>query len=109
MPVIDQAGVAVLLLLLTLSLQCAGVSALITWLRSVVESDIHKRHLFGNAELVMRTTVAIIFLHGLVILLWLAAIAGYASPHGNLPFTSPQAVMRPLDMAMWFSRRSGAC
>jgi len=68
--VIRQAGAAVLLLVLTLSLQCVGVAALITWLKGVVANDIHDLRLVHAAELVMETTLAIIFLHGLVILLW---------------------------------------
>ncbi len=69
MTLIPQAAAAVLLLILTLCLQCAGVAALIEWLRSVTT----KGAKFGpirSAILVVKSTVAIIVLHGLVILLW---------------------------------------
>ena len=69
MTLIPQAAAAVLLLILTLCLQCAGVAALIEWLRSVTA----KGAKFGpirSAILVVKSTIAIIILHGLVILLW---------------------------------------
>ncbi len=69
MTIISQATAAVLLLILTLCLQCAGVAALIEWLRSVAAKDAT----FGpirSAVLVVKSTIAIIILHGLVILLW---------------------------------------
>jgi len=70
MTLIAQASAAALLLVLTLCLQCAGVAALVEWLRGVTEKD---SQLFGpvrSAVLVVKSTVAIIILHGLVILLW---------------------------------------
>lgn len=69
MTLIPQAAAAVLLLILTLCLQCAGVAALIEWLRSVTANGAK----FGpirSAVLVVKSTIAIIILHGLVILLW---------------------------------------
>ena len=65
-----QLSVAVLLVLLTLSLQCAGVSALIEWLRRVVMRDIATLGPIRSAALVVQSSIAIIILHGLVILLW---------------------------------------
>jgi voltage-gated potassium channel len=70
MTFVQHAGVAVLLVVLSLLLQCAGVAAIITWLRSVTAKDIHKVQLFHSAALVMQTTVAVIVLHGIIILLW---------------------------------------
>jgi len=63
-------GAPVLLVLFTLSLQCVGVAGLITWLRSVMASDIGEPPIFTSAVLVMRTTVGVIVLQGLIILLW---------------------------------------
>jgi voltage-gated potassium channel len=69
MTLIPQAAAAVLLLILTLCLQCAGVAVLIEWLRSVTAKDAK----FGpirSGVLVVKSTISIIILHGLVILLW---------------------------------------
>lgn len=63
-------GAPVLLVLLTLSLQCAGVAGLIAWLRRVIASDMGELPIFTSAVLVMRTTVGVIVLQGLIILLW---------------------------------------
>ena len=41
MMLFDQIAAAVLLLSLTLCLQCAGVTALIEWLKRVLTSDTH--------------------------------------------------------------------
>ena len=70
MIVFHQVVAAVLLLILTLWLQCAGVAALIEWLRRVAARDIFNLGPVRSAELVVQSTVAIIILHGLVILLW---------------------------------------
>ena len=70
MTLLQQAGAAILLVLLTLCLQCAGVAALITWLRSIAARGLHDLRMFHSAALVMQTTVAVILLHGMVILLW---------------------------------------
>jgi voltage-gated potassium channel len=70
MILVQQVCLAVLLVLLTVSLLCAGVGALIIWLRSVPATDIHELRIFHSAGLVMRTSVAVILLHGLIILLW---------------------------------------
>ena len=69
MTMLQQAGAAVLLLSVTLFLQCGGAAALIFWIRSVPR-EIHRVRVFHCAALVMQTTVAVIVLHGIVILLW---------------------------------------
>jgi hypothetical protein len=61
---------AVLLVLLTLFLQYAGVGALIEWLRSTISRDINKFGPLYSAGQVVRSTLGIIVLHGLAILLW---------------------------------------
>jgi voltage-gated potassium channel len=67
---VHQVGAAVLLLALTLWLQYAGFTALIAWVRHATATDIHKLGSFRSAGLVIKSTVAVITLHGLQILLW---------------------------------------
>lgn len=86
MIVIHQALTAVLLLILTLWLQCAGVAMLIAWLRRVAARDISKLGPFRAAELVVKSTVAIIVLHGLVILLWASFYRARCFPSWELAF-----------------------
>jgi voltage-gated potassium channel len=69
MTLLEQAGAAILLVLLTLCLQCGGAAALIIWIRSIPR-ETRKVQVFRCATLVMQTTVAVILLHGIVILLW---------------------------------------
>ncbi len=69
MTLLQQAGAAVLLVLVTLFLQCGGAAALIIWIRSIPRETREVR-VFRCAALVMQTTVAVIVLHGIVILLW---------------------------------------
>ena len=70
MSFIHQTGAAVLLIVLTLCLQCAGLAVLITWLRNAVARGIHRLGPFHSAALIMRSTAAVIVLHGLQIVLW---------------------------------------
>jgi voltage-gated potassium channel len=69
MTLLQQAGAAVLLLSVTLSLQCGGAPALLLWIRSIPR-ETREVQVFHCAALVMQTTVAVIVLHGIVILLW---------------------------------------
>lgn len=66
---IQQLGAAVLLVSITLFVQCGGAAALIIWIRSIPR-ETQKVRVFRCASLVMQTTVAVIVLHGIVILLW---------------------------------------
>ncbi len=86
MILLQQAGAAVILVLLTLCLQCAGVAALITWLRSVAARGLHDLRMFHSAALVMQTTVVIILLHGIVILLWASSYRGLCFPSWESAF-----------------------
>jgi voltage-gated potassium channel len=70
MTLVQQIGTAVLLVLLSLCLECVGAAALIIWLLGVPRKDPHDVRLFHSAALVMQTAVTVILLHGLVILLW---------------------------------------
>jgi voltage-gated potassium channel len=69
MILVQQLGAPVLLVLITLFLQCGAAAALILWIRSIPR-EIHGVRVFHCAALVMQTTVAVIVLHGIVILLW---------------------------------------
>ena len=66
----NQVAAAALLLSLTLCLQCAGVAALIEWLKRVLTRDTHNFRPIHAAALVVKSSVAVIVLHGFVILLW---------------------------------------
>ncbi|MBZ5572121.1 MAG: potassium channel family protein [Acidobacteriia bacterium] len=66
---VQQLGAAVLLVSTTLLVQCCGVAALIIWIRSIPR-ETREVQVFHCAALVMQTTVAVIVLHGIVILLW---------------------------------------
>ncbi len=83
---LQQIGAAVLLVVLTLCLQCAGVAALISWLRTVALGDIQDLRMSYSAALVMRATVAIIILHGFIILLWACCYRRLCFPSWNSAF-----------------------
>ena len=70
MTLFHEIGAALLLIILTLWLQCAGLVALIFWVRRVVAGDLQKLWPLPSAALVVRLTAAIIVLHGLLILFW---------------------------------------
>ena len=69
MTFLQQSGVAVLLVLISLTIQCGGAAALIIWIRNIPR-ETQKVRVFHCAALVMQTTVAVLMLHGVVILLW---------------------------------------
>ena len=82
----NHIAAAVLLVSLTLCLQCAGVATLIEWLKRVLTRDIHKRGPVYSATLAVKSTVAIIILHGLVILLWASFYRTRCFPSWELAF-----------------------
>ena len=82
----NQLAAAVVLLSLTLGLQGAGVTMLIEWLKRVLTRDIHKHGPVYSATLVVKSTVAIIILHGLVILLWASCYRTRCFPSWELAF-----------------------
>jgi voltage-gated potassium channel len=65
-----EVGTAVLMVIVTLWLQCAGLAALIVWVRRSVVDDLHRLGPFRSAALVVRLAAAVIALHGILILLW---------------------------------------
>jgi voltage-gated potassium channel len=82
----NQIAAAVLLLTLTLCLQCAGVTTLIEWLKRVLTRDSHKHGPVYAATLVVKSTVAIVILHGLVILVWASFYRTRCFPSWELAF-----------------------
>ena len=82
----NQIAATVLLLSVTLCLQCAGVTTLIEWLKRVLTRDIHKHGPVYSATLVVKSTVAIVILHGLVILLWASFYRARCFPSWELAF-----------------------
>ena len=70
MTLFHQVSAAILLVVLTLSLQCAGVAALIDWLRTLLAKDMHDLRMSKSAALVMQVAMGVILLQGVVILLW---------------------------------------
>jgi voltage-gated potassium channel len=86
MTLIPQASAAILLLVLTLCLQCAGVAALMEWLRRVTAKDAQGFAPVRSAVLVVQSTIAIILLHGLVILLWASFYRLQCFPSWELAF-----------------------
>jgi voltage-gated potassium channel len=85
MTLLQQAGAAILLVLLTLFLQCGGAAALIIWIRSIPR-ETRKVRVFRCATLVMQTTVAVIILHGIVILLWASCYRWLCLPYWESAF-----------------------
>jgi voltage-gated potassium channel len=86
MSLFHQLAVAVLLVLLTLWLQCAGVAAVIEWLRRVATRDISTLGPIRTAGLVVQSSIAIIVLHGVVILLWAGFYREECFPSWELSF-----------------------
>jgi hypothetical protein len=82
----NQVTAAVLLVSLTLCLQCAGVITLIERLKRVLIRDVHKHGPVYSATLVVKSTVAIVILHGLVILLWASFYRTRCFPSWELAF-----------------------
>src|SRR5208282_1789390 len=82
----DQIAAAVLLLSLTLCLQCAGMIALIEWLKRVLAKDVYKHGPSYSATLVVKATVAIVILQGLLILLWASFYRTRCFPSWELAF-----------------------
>ena len=61
---------AVVLVLITLFVQCVGAAVLMKWLRSVIETEFHNLRMSSSTLLVMQATMGVIILQGLIILLW---------------------------------------
>jgi hypothetical protein len=70
MDFVRQAGTAAVLIALTLSIQCAGMAALIHWARGYFGRGMHRLDPLRAALLMVRLTIVVIVLHLLQILLW---------------------------------------
>ena len=70
MALVREIGIAVLIVIITLWLQSAGIAALIHWVRRGLASDANRLGPFRSAVLVVRLTAAVIVLHGVLILFW---------------------------------------
>lgn len=81
-----QFSAAVLLVTLTLSLQFAGVAALINWLRRSMTGNIYQLGPIRSAALVLKLTIALILLQGVVILLWASFYRLRCFPSWDLAF-----------------------
>src|SRR6202045_3568025 len=67
---VREGSVAVILVMLTLSLQCAGMAAVIAWARPSFAPSVFRLGPIRSAMLMMRLMTAFIVLHVLEILLW---------------------------------------
>src|SRR5260370_39393815 len=67
---VREGSAAVVLVTLTLSLQCAGMAAMIAWTRTSLAPDVHRLGPLRSALLMVRLMTALIGLHVLEILLW---------------------------------------
>jgi len=65
-----QNGATVVLVTLTILLQCAGMAALIQWIKAQFPNGIHQLGLFRSFLLVVRFTSLLVCLHMSEILLW---------------------------------------
>jgi voltage-gated potassium channel len=72
MTFLREGGAAIVLVTLTLSLQCAGMAAVISWARPSFAPGVLKLGPIRSALLMMRLMTAFIGLHVLEILLWTA-------------------------------------
>jgi len=86
MILLNQIGAAVLLVSLTLFLQVSGATALIECLKRVLTRDSHKHGPYYSAALVMKSTIAIVIMHGLVILLWASFYRSCCFPSWEFAF-----------------------
>jgi hypothetical protein len=102
-----EASAAVVLVTLTLSLQCAGMAAVIAWARPSFAPDVLGLRPIPSAMLMMRLMTAFIGLHVLEILLWAGFYRWLAFHCGNLSSTSQLPAMRPSATAMSFFRGCG--
>src|SRR5215469_4055862 len=93
MILLQQAGAATILLRFTLSLQCGGAAALILWIRSIPR-ETQRVRVFHCASLVMQTTVAVIVLHGIVILLWASSFTAMFDQDAARSSQSPSDEVR---------------
>jgi hypothetical protein len=81
-----QAGAAVFLVTLTLSIQCAGIAVLISWARESVERGIARLSSLHAAVLMIRFSTLVIVLHFLQIFVWSVFYRWYCLPSWESSF-----------------------
>lgn len=86
MTLFHQFAAAVLLVIVTLCLQCAVVGVLINWLRCFMTRHMNELGPMRSAGLVLKLTIAIILLQGVVILLWASFYRLRCFPSWELAF-----------------------
>jgi voltage-gated potassium channel len=75
-----QAGTAVFLVALTLSIQCAGIAVLIRWARASIERGIARLSSLHAAVLMIRFSTLVIVLHFVQIFFWSVFYRWYCLP-----------------------------
>jgi voltage-gated potassium channel len=70
MAFLHETALVIVLVVLTLSLQCAGMATLIHWARARLARGLYRIGPWRSGMLIVRFTIIIIVLHGLQILLW---------------------------------------
>jgi hypothetical protein len=75
-----QVGVAVVLVTLTLSIQCAGTAVLISWAKASVERGIARLSSLHAAVLMIRFSTLVILLHFSQIFVWSVFYRWYCLP-----------------------------
>ena len=81
-----EGGAALVLVALTLWLQCGGIAVLIIWLRTAVAGNIHRLESLHIAVLIVRLITAVIALHVIEILLWAGFYRWFCLPSWELAF-----------------------
>jgi len=81
-----QAGAAVFLVTLTLSMQCAGIALLISWARASIERGIARLSSLNAAVLMIRFSTLVIVLHFLQISVWAVFYRWYCFPSWESSF-----------------------
>jgi voltage-gated potassium channel len=75
-----EAGAAVLLVGVTLWIQCAGIAVLIRWARTSIERGLARLSSLHAAILMIRFSILVIILHFLQIFLWSGFYRWYCFP-----------------------------
>src|SRR5258707_15416707 len=104
---VREASAAVVLVTLTLSLQCAGMAALIAWGRTCLAPDVHRLGPIRSALLMVRFITAFIGLHVLEILLWAGFYRWLCFPLWESAFYFSAASYATVAMVMSFFRGCG--
>ncbi len=85
MILVQKVSVAVLLVLITLFVECGGAAALIIWIKRI-PTETQGLRVLHCAVLVMQLALAVIVLHGIVILLWASGYRWLCFPSWETAF-----------------------